>query len=233
MNRVLSVARVLVMSWLNTLGWPVIILASSFAVNLVIFAAIGTIIPKDGFIVTGGILSIYIVQAIASGQAITQFFSFAVGLNVTRRTFYLATCLVVLAQSVVFAMLLYVCALIEHATNGWGIGLPFFDPLPMTSGNSPVNIVLYALPMALLSFVGVTVGVVTKRWGGSGFLVLSLLTVVGSGLLSALINWLGAWPAIGIWLVDQPILLLVAGGTLIPAAALAGGSYAVLRRASP
>lgn len=232
MNRVLSVARILVTSWLNTLGWPVIILASSFAVNLIIFTAIGDAIPKDGFI-TGGVVSIYIVQAIASGQAITQFFSFAVGLNVTRRTFYLATCLVVLAQSIIFAVLLYGCALIEHATDGWGIGLPFFDAVPVTHGNSPVNILVYAVPMALLSFIGVFIGVVTKRWGNSGFFVLSVLTVLGFGLLGALITWLGAWAAVGSWFVDQPLLLLVAGWALIPVVALAGGGYAVLRRASP
>jgi hypothetical protein len=233
MNRVLSVARILVTSWLNTLGWPVIILASSFAVNLVIFTAIGDEIPYGAGFVTGGIVSIYIVEAIASGQAITQFFSFAVGLNVTRRTFYLATCLVVLAQSVVFGILLYVCALIEHATAGWGIGLPFFDAVPVTHGNSPVNIAVYAVPMALLSFIGVFIAVVWKRWGNSGFFMLSLLTIVGLGLLGALITWRGGWPAVGAWFVDQPALLLVAGWTLIPVAALAGGGYAVLRRANP
>ena len=229
MNRVLRVARVELISWPTSLGWPVVILASAFVVNLLIFAAIGDAVTP----ITGGLVSIYIVQFIVCWQAMHQFFSFAVGLNATRRTFYIATVLVALGQSLAFGVLLYGMAQIERASDGWGISLRFFDPLPVTHSASPLTILLYAVPMALVSCCGLFLGSVTKRWGGNGLFALSLLEIVVAGLLILLITAMDGWPAIGAWFVDQSALALTIGWALAPTVALALGGYVPLRRAVP
>ena len=129
--------------------------------------------------------------------------------------------------------LLYLLELLEHATGGWGIALPFFDLLPATHGNNPVNVLTYGVPMFVFSCLGVFLGTVTKRWGVNGFFALTALSVVGFGLVIVLITWLQRWSTIGHWLAGQSELALLVGWILVPAVLLAGGGYGVLRRAVP
>jgi hypothetical protein len=230
MNRVLSVARIHSTAW-AAFVWPPAIMATSFLLNVALFAVIGDQIPGTHF--TGGLSSIYVVQLVVASQMVAQFFSFAVGLGATRRAFYLGTGLVVLAQSLAFSVGIYVLMLIEHATNGWGVRLGFFDPIPLTHSGSPVQILVYFVPMLLVSVVGMFLGVVAKRWGSNGIFTLSLGTLVLLGGASVLITWAGRWTAVAHWFADQPGLTLTAGWTLIPLVVLAYGAYGLLRRATP
>jgi hypothetical protein len=234
MSRVLRVAQIQLTSGRGAFGWPLTILGISFAVNLAFFAAMGDRLPNqpDAHI-TGGLGSIYILQLIAAWQSMNQMFSFAVGLNVTRRTFYAGTLLVTTGLSLVFGGLLYLFELLEHASGGWGIDLPFFDPLPATHGNSPLNILVYAVPMLMLSSVGLFLGIVTKRWGVNGFFGLTVLSLVLTGLLGVLASWLHGWSAIGSWLTGQSAVGLLVGWLLVPATLLVAGGYGLLRRAIP
>jgi hypothetical protein len=229
-NRLSRVTRVQLTAWPLAFGWPVGILATSFVINVAIFAALGDRIEAP---VTGGVVSIYVVQFIVCWQSMHQLFSFTVGLNATRRTFYAATSLVALGQSIAFGLLLYVFAQVEHATGGWGIDMHFFDPLPVTHSASPLTILVYAVPMALISFCGLFLGTVTKRWGGNGFFVLSVLSIIAIGGLIVLITLLDGWPAVETWLADQSGLALTLGWTLLPTVAFGAGGYAVLRRTVP
>jgi hypothetical protein len=197
-----------------------------------IFAAIGTQIPQDKY-VTGGLASIYIVVLIVSGQAVTQVFPFAMGLSVTRRAYYLATSLLLVAEAVVFAIMLYLFKLLEQATDGWGISLRFFDIPGVAQHNPLLQILVYAVPFLVLGFIGIFCGVVFKRWGLNGVFTLILATVLVLGGLVALVTWLGRWTAVGQWLVDQPTAGLIAGWPALVAAALAGAGYLAIRRATP
>ena len=118
MNRVLPAARIQLVTWTALIGWPWGIMLSSFVINLALFSAIGDDIP-DGR-QTGGLASIYIVAMISAAQTITQFFPFSLGLGLTRRTFYAATTLLLVAEALLFGVLLYLCKLAEQATDGWG-----------------------------------------------------------------------------------------------------------------
>jgi hypothetical protein len=165
MKRVLPVARILLTNWHYAFLWPVAIMMTSFVINLALFAAIGDRV--EGMNVTYGIISIYIVQLIVCSQGVTQMFSFAVGLNATRRAFYLGMAMVVAAQSFAYGILLYLAKLIEHVSHGWGVRLAFFDPVGVTHSNNAVQILVYAVPMLLFSYMGVFTGVVAKRWGAT------------------------------------------------------------------
>ncbi len=229
MNRVLSVARIQVM-W-QALLWPVAIMFTSFAINVALFGSIGDKIPSPH--ITGGLASIYVVQFIVCAQAMTQTFSFAVGLNATRRAFYLGTALVMAGQSLAYGVMLYGLKLIEHATNGWGVDLGFFDVGSFTRSENPVQILVYGVPMILCSVAGLFSGIVAKRWGGNGVLAMFLIVGIVLGGLAVLVTWTQSWTAVWHWLIAQSGLGLTLGWTLLPLTLLGFGSYGLLRRAVP
>lgn len=231
MNRVLRVAQVQLIPWKPTFGWPVGILGISFAFNIAFYAAMGDAI--DGEQITGGVVSIFIFQAIMCAQLMTQGFSFAVGLNVTRRTFFAASSVVIAIQSLAFSVLLYALSIVEQLTDSWGGSMIYFNLLPITRTYSPMTIVVFLVPMLVFSFFGLLFGVVGKRWGTNGVLGMSVLTLVALGGGTVLITWVDGWGAMRDWLGGQAGLALAAGWTLLPLAALVAGSYALTRRAIP
>jgi hypothetical protein len=232
MNRVLRLARLQITSWPTLLGWPLAIVGVAFVFNLAFFASIGDEIPGDQK-VTGGLASIYLVQLVVCAQLMTQVFSFAVGLNATRRTFFLAACVVAGVQSLMFGVLLYGFAAIERATGGWGIKMSFFAVDYLVDGYSPAGILIYTVPLLLMSAIGLFIGVVFKRWGTNGIWTLSVLLIAVVGSVAVLITLQDGWAAVGPWLGDQSPLALLAGWALVPLAALLAGSYTALRRAVP
>jgi len=231
MKRVLTVARALSTGYHYAAAWPLGIMLTSFLINLAVFAVIGDQIP--GLHITYGVASIYVVQLVVCGQLMTQLFSFAVGLNASRRAFYLGTALIILAQSVAFGVLLYLAKLVEHATHGWGESLAFFDPVGISHSNNPVQILVYTVPMLLFSYLGVGLGIVTKRWGSNGIFVLSVLTIATTGGASILLTWSHRWSAVGHWFVTQSTVGIAVGWALVPLVLLAVGGYGLLRRATP
>jgi hypothetical protein len=231
MKRVLTVAQALSSSYHYALAWPLGIMLTSFVINLALFAVIGDQIP--GVHITYGVSSIYVVQLVVCAQAMTQMFSFAVGLNASRRAFYLGTALIIVAQSFAYGVLLYLAKLVEHATHGWGESLAFFDPAGISHSNNPVQILVYTVPMLLFSYIGVGLGIVTKRWGSNGIFVLSVLTIAITGGVSTLLTWSHHWSTIGNWFVAQSTLGIAVGWALVPLVLLAAGGYGLLRRATP
>jgi hypothetical protein len=231
MNRVLRVAQVQLTDWKQAFGWPVAILGLSFVINLAFYAAIGDGI--EGQQITGGVVSIFIFQTIVCVQLMTQTFSFAVGLNVTRRTFFTAAAVVIAFRSLVFSILLYLLSIVEQLTDGWGVKMIYFTVLPITRTYAPLTILVFVVPMLVFSFLGMFYGIVGKRWGTNGVLGLSVLAVVVLGGGAVLISWLDGWRDVFDWLNSQPGLALAAGWTLLPLAAFVAGSYSLTRRAVP
>ncbi|RIV38027.1 hypothetical protein [Micromonospora radicis] len=230
MNRVLTVARLQFVAWPLVFGWPWGILALSFLVNLALFGSIGDVDPAP---VTGGLSSIYIVMLVACVTTITQDFPFIIGLGVSRRSFYLGNLLQFGAQAVAYAAVLYLLAVVEEATGGWGIELTFFG-LPLLLVDNPVlRYLAFAIPFLLLGLLGIAIALVFKRWGVNGMLTLSAAAIVGFGGLGVLATWRGWWPAIGGWFADQSGGALLVGYPALLAVPLAAVSYLIIRRAAP
>jgi hypothetical protein len=231
MSRLLAVARLHTVAWQGTFAWPWIILSISFLVNLALFASIVDAMEEKP--ITGGLMSIFVVTLVLFVSAVTQVFPYALGMGVTRRTFYAATALVAVAVSIGFAIPLYVLMLIENATGGWGIGLRFFGvELASVGGDNPAQILVYAVLMLLCTFVGMFIGVVYVRWRTNGALTLTAAAVLVPGLLAALVTWQGWWGAIGSWLSDQSVLSLYAGWPLVLVLAAAVAGMVTIRRAT-
>lgn len=232
MNRILNVTRVQLVNAPTVLGIPVLVLVLAFLANLGIFWAIGDDVPPEGRI-TGAISSIFVVMLVVHLQTMTQVFPFALGLSVTRRTFFAATSLFVVAQSLAYGVVLYLLLLLEQATGGWGIGLKFAGVPFLVQDNPLIQILVYTVPMVFIAFVGVYLGVVFKRWGQSGLYVLGIGGGVLLALLVMLVTWQGWWPAVGRFFTEQPILALLIGYPLVLAGLLASAGYLTLRRATP
>ncbi|GIJ37412.1 ABC transporter permease [Micromonospora andamanensis] len=231
MNRALTVARLQLVGWRSVVGWPWGILALSFLINLALFSAMNE--ADDFEPTTGGLMSIYIVMFIASISAITQEFPFALGLGVSRRSFYLGNVLHFAGQAISYAAVLYLLAVIEEATDGWGVNLTFFG-LPFLLVEHPVLRFLgFAIPFLLLGFIGIAIGLVFKRWGINGLLMLSTVALAGIGGLVVLATWQGWWSAIGGWFADQPGWAMLVGWPALLTLLLAGLSYLTIRRATP
>ncbi|MBX7265822.1 ABC transporter permease [Micromonospora sp. Llam7] len=231
MNRALMVARLQFVAWRSVVGWPWGILALSFFVNFGLFTAMN---ESDDFEpTTGGLMSIYVVMFIASISAITQEFPFAIGLGISRRSFYLGNVLQYVGQAISYAAVLYLLALVEETTDGWGIDLRFFG-LPFLWVENPVLRFLgFAIPFLLLGFLGFAIALVFKRWGVNGLLTVSTAALVGIGGLVVLATWRGWWPAIGGWFADQSGAALLVGWPALLTLPLAGLSYLAIRRATP
>jgi hypothetical protein len=231
MNRVLPVARLMFVNWPSNVGWPWGILASSFLINLALFWSLQE--QPDVEPTTGGLLSIYVVMFVACINSIAQDFPFVIGLGVTRRTFYLANVAQFTAQSLVYAVALYLLALLEVGTDGWGLNLKFFR-LPLLFTDNPVVAILaYAMPFLLLGFLGIFITVIYKRFGVNGMFTLMLASLFGFGGAAVVITWQGWWTAIWNWFADQPSAVLLLGWPALLVLPLAGASYLAIRRALP
>nr|WP_258544882.1 hypothetical protein [Micromonospora provocatoris] len=159
-------------------------------------------------------------------------FPFALGMGVTRRTFYLATVLVNVVQAVVYGILLYLLNLIEGATGGFGIQLRFFRIPYIDVDNGLLQIAVYAVPFLFLNFLAVFAAVWYVRFGMNGLLGAGAALILVTGLLVALITWQGWFGDIWQWLSSQHQVSLLVGWPALIAAVAALAGMAAIRRAN-
>ncbi len=230
MNRVVDVTRVQLLEWRGWLGWAWGVLALSFAVNLVISGAL-TRADLAGENLTGGLVSIYFVILIAFAGVITQFFPFCLAMGVTRRVFYAASGLLALGLALVYGTAIYVLRIIEDATGGWWVELHFFGPRIVRQDGPFLQWLVYVVPFLLVAGLGLAAGVLTKRWGTNGWLVVVAVSIVVFGALGAIATITDSWPGIGSWLLDQSTVGIFAGWFAVIAVAALVLGYLALRRA--
>jgi hypothetical protein len=231
MTRILTAARLQLVGWPARLAWPWFILAMSFGVNLALFAIIGSKIP--GGPVTGGLASIYVVELLVCAQSIIQVLPLSLGLSMTRKSFYAAALLWVVARSVAFALILLLFKLLEDATHGWGMSLRFFGVAFLAQDNGFLQFLSYAVLFILLDLVGILSGVIFKRWGINGVFTATVATILILAGAAVLLTWQRQWPGLFDWVSGQPTIALIAGWPLLLALVMAGGGFLAIRRATP
>ncbi|GAA3625419.1 hypothetical protein GCM10022419_133740 [Nonomuraea rosea] len=230
MNRIRQVARLQMPAWPQILGWTWSMVAVTFGINLL--SVMANYDPGDGVTTTGGLISLCGIVIGMATISVTQIFPYALGMSVTRREFYLAWSLLAVVQSVLYALVLCLLRAVEQATGYWGMRMRFFD-LPFMNDANPVLLLLgYAVPMLVMTHLGILLGTLHLRWGTTGVLASLTLAFTALGLAAALITWTGRWHAIGRWLLDQSPMALLAGWPVLVAAAFAVGGYRLIRRAT-
>lgn len=230
MNRLVAIARLQTLGRREALIVPPAILGVSFAVNLAIFGSVGEAISDQP--ITGGLGSLYITALVFGVIAVTQHFPFALGMSVTRREFAAATGLFVLAQTLIYSVLLVILQAIEDATDGWGMRLRFFGVGLLEHYGVATQLAVYAVPLLIMTLIGTAFGTAYTRWKATGiFTTTAVLTVVlGGG--SALMYKFDAWPALGHWITHTDAAALFAAWPLPLVALLAAASWLGLRRAT-
>lgn len=231
MNRILVAARLHTVHALVALGIPWVVVGSSFAINLAVWAAMPPDARTEGG--TGGIISLYVTVTIVFLQAVTQLFPMAMGLSLSRRSFYLGTLLAAAVQSLAYGVVLTALTLVENGTGGWGMDLSFWAPGPVDVGNPALQVLMFAAPMLLAAAMGIGLGVVVKRWGQLGMWTLGIVLLLASGTAAALITWGGGWTAVGSFFLDTSVVALLLLGPVVLALVVAAASFLGLRRAVP
>src|SRR3954471_13655703 len=221
MNRIVAAARLHLVHPLVALGVPWLVVASSFAINWLIWklADIPDVAGSSNF--TGGVAALYITVMIVYVQGVTQLLPFAMGLSLSRRTFYLGTAVMGLAQALAYGVVLAILTEIEHATGGWGVDLSFWAPGGMDVHNFFLQIAVSGAPMLAFIAAGIGLGVLYKRWGQNGVWGLSVGGILVLGGIGVLITWLGTWRSVGQWFADQSVSTLAVGLPLALTAVLA------------
>jgi hypothetical protein len=231
MNRVLTAARLQVVHPAIILGIPWLIALSSFVINWAIWGL--TVVGEEPNAFTGGILSLYITVCIVFVGAVTQLLPFAMGISLSRRTYWLGVAAFTVASAIAHGIALTLLATVENATDGWGVGLQFWVPEPLRADNVALQVLVSGAPMLALAFIGIGIGVVFKRWGASGLWGLTVATLLVLGGLAVLMTWRGWWLPLGSWLADQSVVTLAVGLPLAVAAVVAALTFAGIRRVVP
>jgi hypothetical protein len=232
MNRVTAAARLHLINPLVMVGIPWLVVAISFAINVAVWG-LADLRDEPGTGFTGGVLALYVTVMVVFVQAVTQLLPFAMGISISRRTFYLGTVLVAGVSALGYGVAIAALVEIQGATDGWGVGLNFWAPVGLDVDNFFFQVLASGAPMLAFIASGIGMGVAHKRWGQNGIwgLIVGLVLLLGG--LAVLATWLEAWGSIGTWLTDQTPVTLAVGLPVALAVAIGGLSWGGLRRVVP
>ena len=234
-SRVRAVVRLILIDRYSFLWIPIIIASSAFVLTLAIWlivlkASNGQASNASSGVYLGGAQAAFWYLLAMSIQTVNRAFPLSMGLSVSRREFHAGFSVVLVLISLAVATSYTAFSLIEQATNGWGIGMLFFNTLGVRPWYETF-LVYFALIFFLMTVPSIFAAVY-MRWKNVGVLVaFAILAILLVGSI-ALITSANAWPAIGAWFVAQGATG-VAAWSLVPSVLAIGGLSLVLRRATP
>ena len=236
--RVVSVARLNVANPWSALILPWIFLIGILLLNIGIWALITAAAgPVDygssQFQWSGSVFFIYIYMLIAAMQIIGVTFPFALGYGVTRRNFFLGSSVTFVGVSLMYAIGMTVLALIERATQGWGLGGHMFTAVYFgTTDPWYAQLWVFFCGLLLAFFGGSVFAAVWVRWKTFG--IIAALLILGVILLGigAIAVYTGSEDAIATAVIALgPVGL--ASWSLVLSAVSGLLGYLLLRRATP
>ena len=241
-RRLLNVVRLHLANPFTILVTPLLVLGIIFLANWVIWFLIRSATPTDPQSVadvsqslqyTGASMWTFVYMMIVAIQAMNLTFPFALGFGSTRRDFSLGTAAAFVGFSAGWALLYTGLALVERATNGWGLGGSMFDSfylgIGVTWGERLFN--TFAA-FAFFFFIGSIFGAIYVRYRASGltlfFLALALVLIGAIALLT--LN--EGWGAFGEFFATVGFTGAYALSLVV--SAVAGiAAHLILRRATP
>ena len=231
MNRTVNVVRMQLINKQTFVWVPLIVLGSSFAISIAIYAILFSAGLSGPFYGGGSQAPLWVLLFVGI-SSLTLTFPFSQAMSVTRREFFFGTMLAAAMCAVLLAAVFAIVAVIEKATNGWGINGYFFALDWVVSGG-PLAAGLFYFVMAMLIFMlGFWSATLYKRFGPL------LLSLVWSGITLLLVIAVWAITRMELWgqvwtgLVETGPLGFALWG-LIVTVLLGGISYLTLRRAVP
>ncbi|PXA82257.1 hypothetical protein DCC26_01065 [Auritidibacter sp. NML120779] len=172
--------------------------------------------------------------AIMAGYAGSHTFPFSMALSYSRRVFVLGAGLAFATVSAAYGVAFTLAALVERATNGYGIESYTFDLPVLTDG--PGGLASTGLVTALVCLVAMLFGfgmvIVFKRFGLIGMWLVLIALVLVVLLIAMLITTYEAWPQVGRWLSEQNTLSF-SGYLAVATIVLGVLDYLMIRKATP
>jgi hypothetical protein len=228
MNRTTAVMN---MHWRNKTSWlftPVLILGSSFLVNIVV----AKLIDETDKFYSGGITSIFIYMLVIGSVSLVQTFPFALGLSVRRTDYFLGTAITAFINCLLIAIMLCLLAYLEaDVTNGWWVQLHFFNLPYVNDGNPFQQLVIYLMIMFNLFFLGFVISSIYRRFGIIGMIIGSILILAAGTVGSFALNRFELWD--NIFAAIRTLTAFQVALWLIPfTACYAIVSYLLLRRST-
>ncbi|MFB2555204.1 hypothetical protein [Herbiconiux liangxiaofengii] len=241
-GRIVPVARLHVVNRLQVFIIPAAILLFILFVNLVIWWLILRAVtdPADradtleGLQYSGASFYVFVYAIVLGAQAVAFAFPYALGMSVTRRDFWLGSALAFVGLSALYSAFITVLAMIEQATDGWGLGGRMFTVLYFGGEDAPwfQRFLVFFAVFLFCFFVGAAVATIYQRWRVNGMLVFFAgLTLVLLGAV-ALVTLTDSWPLVGTWLADTGAVG-IAAWSLVPTLVAAVVGFLVLRRSTP
>ena len=233
-TRIFTIVRLLFAN-LSTAVWtPLMILGFILVINFAIFAILRANISEGGETAsnTGGAFFIYVYMLVVAVMSINQAFPLSLGYGSTRRDFLLGFGVFAFALSIGYSMLLATAAMIEQATNGWGIDMGFFTSGVLWQADWWQAFALSFLALLLFFGIGAATASVYVRWKATGMYIFwaALVLIVLGG--AALVTWLDAWQQVGEFFVGAGVLGSAAWSLIVTG--LCGlAAWLILRRATP
>lgn len=172
--RIRNVVQLHTVNKLQAFGWPLIIMAMSLAVVLVIGGLVTTVGGDEaregmntGMQWNGAIFAL-LGPLIGFGfTAMGQYFPLALGLGLTRREFAAGTALVFVGNAALFAVIVTIGKVIEVATGGFGLSVRFFDVFYTGIGEWWQTLIQTFLLILMVMLVGAAITTAFHRWGQS------------------------------------------------------------------
>lgn len=225
-GRTLNVVRLQLINSQSLVWVPLLILAGTLVICLFIFA----MIPGDGVKPTGAANAPLWYFAALGVQAMTLSFPFSQAMSITRREFFIGTVAFGAIGSAMMASLFLVLALIERATEGYGMnGMFAYLPWLFEPGWASAWLSYFTLTMFLF-VAGFWIATAYKRFGT---LVLSVvMTALALAIVIAVffITRTGSWPSIIEFFAGLGPLAFTLYGLGLTAL-MSVGAYLTLRKA--
>lgn len=189
---------------------PLIVLMSSFVVNLIVSMSIGSF-------TTGGLMSIYGFVMSIGIAVIPMNFSFSLSFGIRRKDYFLGTISMFLLFSLIDSIALTLLRELEQFTSGWGTGLHFFDVPFLSSLSFPHLALLNFVVISHLFLFGFLLSSIVRRFGKLVLISLLLLSFIILGTGSVLMTYWDYWGQFGSWVTtyQTDILWFLAPLTLL------------------
>ena len=237
-RRIVNVVRLHAANPWTTIITPWMIFAVVFGLNVAVWYAVVVAaggrdkLDPGAFSSNGGGTWILIFLMVAAIQAMNLTFRFALGMGFTRRDYYIGTLLYFALLAAMFASGITLMAIIERATNGWGVDGRFFMPWEAAATSAPTLWLVILLAALVFIAVGIAAATMWVRWGAVGlYMFFGAFAVVTVGTVW-LVTWAKAWDDVGDYLTGHSPLTIVSWTVPITVVSAAFG-YLMLRRATP
>jgi len=236
-NRVLAVFRLHFVNPVTVAWMPLGIYAFIFAMNWLIWLIVNVATTdsregmSEGTTWSGASMFIFVWLLVIAVQAMNRTFHFALGFGATRRDYYLGTIAALVVSAAGWAILFGILAMIEEATDGWGLGGHMFASVYFGDDGPIARIWYVFLLMLFFTALGLVAGALFVRWrtfGLIGFFAVLALVLIGGVAWIALTS---SWAAVGSFFGtlgfagSYPLLL-------VPVAIAGLLGYVALRRAT-